>query len=109
MLRFMVRTLHNAILRSYLRGLPRGGAGSLAVRLGISHVYLYQLAARQPAGKSNIPREPSPELCVRIEEETGGAVTRQSLRPSDWPRIWPELRGKHARDSASASVCAESI
>lgn len=33
----------------------------------------------------------SPELAVSIEQESGRAVTRQELRPADWPRIWPEL------------------
>ena len=106
MLPAMVRTLHNVVLRNYLRGLPRGESASLAVRLGISMIYLHQLAARQPAGKAGVPREPSPELCVRIEEETGGAVTRQALRPDDWPRIWPELRGKHARGLVAAVAAA---
>ena len=32
-----------------------------------------------------------PELCVLIERESGGAVTRRDLRPDDWWRIWPEL------------------
>ena len=36
-------------------------------------------------------RQPSPELCVAIERATNGAVTRRDLRPTDWPRIWPEL------------------
>jgi DNA-binding transcriptional regulator YdaS (Cro superfamily) len=31
------------------------------------------------------------QMCVRIEEATGGKVTRQALR-SDWREIWPELR-----------------
>jgi DNA-binding transcriptional regulator YdaS (Cro superfamily) len=31
------------------------------------------------------------KLCVRIERESGGAVTRQDLRPCDWREIWPEL------------------
>lgn len=29
--------------------------------------------------------------CVRIEQLTQGAVTRQMLRPSDWASIWPDL------------------
>lgn len=29
--------------------------------------------------------------CAVIEQETGGAVTRKDLRPSDWRAIWPEL------------------
>jgi DNA-binding transcriptional regulator YdaS (Cro superfamily) len=36
-------------------------------------------------------RKPSPENCVSIEQATGGRVTRQDLRPDDWPKIWPEL------------------
>lgn len=32
-----------------------------------------------------------PALCVAIERETGGKVTRQQLRPKDWRDIWPEL------------------
>jgi hypothetical protein len=30
-------------------------------------------------------------LCVRIEEESGGVVSRKDLR-SDWAENWPELR-----------------
>lgn len=64
------------------RGLDEFAA--LAGRLGISLVYLRQLAARQD------DREPSPQLAVRIEVETGGAVSRRDLRPTDWSAIWPE-------------------
>jgi DNA-binding transcriptional regulator YdaS (Cro superfamily) len=39
-------------------------------------------------------RQPSPEYAVAIERETGGAVSRWDLRPSDWHLIWPELIGK---------------
>lgn len=31
------------------------------------------------------------EHCAAIENATGKVVTRQDLRPDDWPRIWPEL------------------
>lgn len=76
-------------LRSYLDGLPRGGAANFAERLGVSKVYLAQLAARQDG------REPSPELCVRIERETDRQVTRRDLR-DDWQAIWPELVDRKA-------------
>ncbi|WP_236185053.1 transcriptional regulator [Pseudomonas protegens] len=33
----------------------------------------------------------SAEIATSIEFATGGAVTRQDLRPDDWSRIWPEL------------------
>lgn len=29
--------------------------------------------------------------CKKIEDKTGGAVSRRDLRPDDWQRIWPEL------------------
>ena len=29
--------------------------------------------------------------CVRIEQLTGGQVTRQMLRPDDWESIWPDI------------------
>lgn len=72
-------------LRAYLDGLPRGGVAELAGRLEIHPVYLLQLAARQNG------REPSPQLCVDIERETRGEVSRRDIRPGDWHRIWPEL------------------
>ena len=36
-------------------------------------------------------RPPAPELCVLLERESKGAVTRREMRPDDWQRIWPEL------------------
>lgn len=71
-------------LRSYLNGLPRGGAANFAGRIGVTPVYLSQLASKQDG------REPSPALCVVIERETDRQITRQELR-SDWQSIWPEL------------------
>lgn len=72
-------------LRDFLDGLARGGITEFAGKVGVSTVYLAQLAARQDG------REPSPELSVRIEHESEGAVRRWHLRPDDWHRIWPEL------------------
>ena len=72
-------------LKTYTNGLPRGGVAHLAERIGVSAVYLSQLSARQDG------REPSPELCVGIEQETNRAVMRWDLRPTDWHLIWPEL------------------
>jgi DNA-binding transcriptional regulator YdaS (Cro superfamily) len=77
-------------LRSYLDSLPRGGVAEFAKKLGIERVYLSQLA-------STPDRQPSPQLCVSIEQATGGQVTRIELR-NDWKAIWPELeRRKQAR------------
>jgi DNA-binding transcriptional regulator YdaS (Cro superfamily) len=71
-------------LRTYLDGLPRGGVSEFATLIGVSSVYLSQLAANQNG------RQPSPELCVLIERASRGVVSRRDLR-EDWQRIWPEL------------------
>jgi DNA-binding transcriptional regulator YdaS (Cro superfamily) len=82
---------HNAYqfmkLRAFLDTMPRGGIAGFALRLGISPIYLSQLAAEQDG------RVPSPELCVAIEKSSQGQVMRWDMRPSDWHRIWPELIG----------------
>lgn len=58
----------------------------LAAELGISRVYLSQLAAAQDG------RVPSVELSHLIEAKTG--VRRWFLRPDDWHEKWPDLIGK---------------
>jgi DNA-binding transcriptional regulator YdaS (Cro superfamily) len=70
-------------LREYLDQLP-GGAQEFAKRLGISRIFVLQLAAKQNG------RQPKPELCVRIERASKGAVSRMVLR-DDAAAIWPEL------------------
>lgn len=71
-------------LRTYLDTLPRGGVADFAKEIGVSPVYLSQIAAELDG------REPSPTLCVVIERNSKAAVTRQDLR-KDWQAIWPEL------------------
>lgn len=83
-------------LRTYLDSLPHGGVSEMASNLGISNVYLLQLAARQGG------RKPSPELCVQIERATSGKVTRRDLRPDDWSAIWPELERRASSRKATA-------
>jgi DNA-binding transcriptional regulator YdaS (Cro superfamily) len=75
-------------LREFLDSLPRGALATFAAELERSTVYVLQLAARQDG------RAAAPELAVRIEQVTGGAVMRWDLRPDDWHRIWPELIGQ---------------
>lgn len=74
-------------LRTYLDSLPRGGAKNFAGRIGVEPVYLSQLAAKQGG------RQPSPALCVVIEQATDGVVSRTDLR-DDWKAIWPELKAE---------------
>lgn len=72
-------------LREYIDSFPRGGLVEFAVKVGISPIYLSQLAAGQDG------RVPSAELCVVIERESNYSVTRQELRPTDFWKIWPDL------------------
>lgn len=72
-------------LRHYLDSLPRGGITEFATKIGITTVYLSQLAAELDG------RVPSPELCLTIEKASAGSVTRQELRPTDFWKIWPDL------------------
>lgn len=80
-------------LKAYLEGLDRGGAARLANKLGISHSYLSQLAART----SPI----SPARAVAIEQATHGAVSRKACRPDDWHLIWPEIVEEHSPKEAA--------
>lgn len=99
MLRSKLRTLHNHMdLREFTANLPHGGVTVMASAIGVTPVYLSQLAARQDG------REPSPELCVRIEGYSGRAVRRWDMRPGDWHLIWPELIGAAGAPAVPASA-----
>lgn len=60
-------------LNTYFK--EKGRRGELAASLGLSAAYLWQLASGWDE------RKPSPQLALRIEEATGGDVTRHDLRP----------------------------
>lgn len=83
-------------LRSYLDAQPRGHFTQLAKTLGVTSVYLSQLAAGQGG------REPSPMLCVSIESATDKQVMRWDLRQKDWHLIWPELIGQAGSPNLAA-------
>jgi DNA-binding transcriptional regulator YdaS (Cro superfamily) len=36
--------------------------------------------------------ELGPALCVLIEKHSFNQISRQSLHPNDWDKIWPELK-----------------
>lgn len=67
-------------LTDYLKLNPRK---ALAQATGVNVVYLSHLCSGY--------RKPSALLANKIEEATGGQVTRQELRPDDYWLIWPEL------------------
>lgn len=56
---------------------------ALAEKLEVSEQYLYQcLTGRRDMG---------PAEARRLEQESGGALTRQMLCQRTWQGIWPEL------------------
>lgn len=78
-------------LKDYLASLERGGPTRFASELQVSVSYLSQMAS----GQTSV----SPARSVEIEQKTNGSVTRQELRPDDWPEIWPELTDKPSLNS----------
>ena len=70
-------------LKTYLADLGREDRERLAAACGTSAGHLANVMYGF--------RQCSPELAVALELQTADAVTRQELRPEDWPRIWPEL------------------
>lgn len=51
--------------------------------IGVSPSLLYQwLSGLRPVAAKH---------CVKIEQQTGGQVSRPELRPDDWQSIWPDL------------------
>ena len=61
-----------------------GSQKDLAAALGVSAGFVSHMVM----GRRVVP----PKYCPRIEEITGGQVTRKDLRPDDWHEIWPELK-----------------
>lgn len=76
-----------------------GGKGELARRIGVSPSFVSQLASK---GRP-IPAE----RCVAIEGATNGVVMRWDLRPTDWHRLWPELRARPDAPAVAERVAAE--
>lgn len=55
----------------------------LANQVGVHEQYLYQCLTGR--------RDMNPTEARRIEEQTGGAISRQMLCQKTWAGIWPEL------------------
>lgn len=66
----------NMNLSDYIADTER--KADLATALDTSPIYLWQLATKWRG------RKPSPDFAMRIEAATGGAVTKESLRPDIW-------------------------
>ena len=64
-------------LPTYMQSLPRGGKKRLAISLGVAPSYLSRLISGD--------RSITAERAIKVEQVTGGAVTRFDLRPDiDW-------------------------
>jgi DNA-binding transcriptional regulator YdaS (Cro superfamily) len=70
-------------LKSFFAGIPRADRDLFAARCGTTAAFLRNVIYGQ--------RKAGEKLCVAIERESGGRVTRRDLRPDDWHQIWPEL------------------
>lgn len=75
-------------LIEYLNGRPVNEQAQIARSWGTTIGYIRKACSKgQKIG---------PALCVAIEKETQGEVSRKDLRPEDWHLIWPELISKRA-------------
>lgn len=70
-------------LNAFMSELSPEEKKQFAIKCGTTINYLRKvMSTGKPIG---------PELCAQIEVHSGGQVTRKSLRPSNWSKIWPEL------------------
>lgn len=72
-------------LSEFMAGLTPAEKKQFAANCGTTINYLRKVMS---TGKSV-----GPELCAQIEVNSGGVVSRKSLRPENWQKIWPELEG----------------
>jgi DNA-binding transcriptional regulator YdaS (Cro superfamily) len=86
-------------LITYLNSLDTDARADFAKRCRTSEGYMRKARSAKQRFRS--------ELCVRIEQQSNGAVTRRDLR-DDWAEVWPELiqpkNGKIDRAAASDDV-----
>lgn len=83
---------HFAMSTSQTDGIRRaslilGSQLALSKALAVTPVTVSQWMRPEAGNGRPVP----PKQCVRIEQLTGGKVTRRELRPDDWQEIWPEL------------------
>lgn len=69
-------------LIAYLNSLDKISRADFALRCGTSEGYMRKARSAKQKLRS--------DLCVRIEQQSNGAVTRRDLR-DDWAEVWPEL------------------
>lgn len=83
-------------LLDLLNGMDKGEREAFALRCGTTVGYLRKsVSVRQKLRAST---------CALIERESGGAITRQELRPDDWQVIWPELASVQPSEQGVANA-----
>jgi len=83
-------------LKTYLSNLPEPEREPFAKKCGTTAGHLRNVMyGYKPC---------APEYAVAIEKETGGAVSRQELRPDDFWRFWPDLPEPKKTKTAKAVV-----
>jgi DNA-binding transcriptional regulator YdaS (Cro superfamily) len=75
-----------------------GGVGKLAAAINVGQAAVSNWRARETIIDA--------KYCTAISVATGGAVTRQMLRPNDWQLIWPELVEAPRADAAAIADIA---
>lgn len=83
----------------YLNSLPVAEQSSFAQRCGTTVGYLRKAVSVGQLLKAVV--------CVSIERETNGQVTRKDLRPDDWQDIWPELANSEQKQSPALATHAQ--
>ncbi|MDM3434569.1 YdaS family helix-turn-helix protein [Citrobacter sp. Cb034] len=70
-------------LKTYMANLTPEEKKQFALNCGTTLNYLRKvMSTGKPIG---------PEICAQIEIHSGGEVSRKSLKPNNWQKIWPEL------------------
>ena len=67
---------------------------AIAAKVGVNEAYLYQCLTGR--------RDMNPAEALRVELESGRAVTRQMLCQRTWRGIWPELASKVGKKKTAA-------
>lgn len=83
----------------YLNSLPVAEQSSFAQRCGTTVGYLRKAVS--------VGQRLKVVVCVSIERETHGQVTRKDLRPDDWQDIWPELAISEQKQSPALATHAQ--
>lgn len=81
MLLYSAATIRSMNLSDYLKS-NQHSVSRLARAMGVTLSFVCHI-------RDGI-RQCPPAHCITVERETGGAVSRKELRPTDWQKYWPD-------------------